>query len=208
MVFVTVATGGSWGWVSALGVPGSVSSALSASNVVGGVVSILGGGALANSIVDGLFMACGLCVAAALVSRARIEGLVLLGAALTAVALTGPAVHPWYLLWGIPFLAIGASERRANAIAVLSIVPLFLVAPGGSGFQTALTGVDPAVLLGAPVAFAAAMVFSRAVREAVRTLPIRLTSTWHLAVDSLGWVALRVRLATSNADTAEVGAVP
>jgi len=82
------------------------------------------------------------------------------------------------------------------------------VAPGGSGFQTALTGVDTSVLIGAPIVFMIALVASRPLRETVRSLPRRLAGTGRLAVDSLRWVIARVRQALLHSDAPGVTAVP
>uniref|UniRef100_UPI00140B738C polyprenol phosphomannose-dependent alpha 1,6 mannosyltransferase MptB n=1 Tax=Streptomyces sp. YIM 98790 TaxID=2689077 RepID=UPI00140B738C len=64
--------------------------------------------------------------------RPRLAPLYALGLSLTALAVLGPAIRPWYLLWGVFLVAAAAPPGRARAaLAAASGVLAFAVLPSG-----------------------------------------------------------------------------
>ncbi|MFF0062671.1 polyprenol phosphomannose-dependent alpha 1,6 mannosyltransferase MptB [Streptomyces sp. NPDC005279] len=54
-----------------------------------------------------------------------------LGLSLTAVAVLGPAIRPWYVLWGLFLIAAGPDRPMRRAVAVASAVLALAVLPSG-----------------------------------------------------------------------------
>jgi hypothetical protein len=145
-LLLTLVSGLGWGWVHTLNAGEARRSLLSVSTGLGVLIrSVPVGHAV------GLALAAGCC--AWLLWRDRsVRGL---GLALLAVAVLGPVVQPWYLLWGLPLLAVAAGPRLRTGLAVASAVTCLLVLPTGRHvIRPPLYGV-PAVLVAA-VAYAAA----------------------------------------------------
>ncbi|MDQ2883571.1 MAG: polyprenol phosphomannose-dependent alpha 1,6 mannosyltransferase MptB, partial [Actinomycetota bacterium] len=144
-VAIGLGTGLGFGWIGALGTPNVVRSWMSVVTELGllaGLIgSVLGLGdhtasvlALARAI--GLATAGGVCLLLLWRCwRGRIEPLAALGAALGAVVLLGPVVHPWYLLWAVIPLAASATHPafRLTATAASAVLAV-VVAPTGSDF--------------------------------------------------------------------------
>ena len=153
-VAATLASGLGWGWVHTLNAGEARRSLLSVSTGLGVLVrSVPVGHAV------GLAVAGGAC--AWLLWRERsVRGL---GLALLAVAVLGPVVQPWYLLWGLPLLAVAAGPRLTAALGVASAVTCLLVLPSGRHvIRPPLYGV-PAVLVAA-AAYAASRTAPRTAR--------------------------------------------
>ncbi|MGH3547180.1 MAG: polyprenol phosphomannose-dependent alpha 1,6 mannosyltransferase MptB [Pseudonocardiaceae bacterium] len=144
-VAIGLGTGLGFGWIGALGTPNVVRSWMSVVTELGllaGLIgSVLGLGdhttsvlALARAI--GLATAGGVCLLLLWRCwRGRVEPLAALGAALGAVVLLGPVVHPWYLLWAVIPLAASATAPAFRVTAtVVSAVLAVVVAPTGSDF--------------------------------------------------------------------------
>ena len=112
---ITPATGLGWtlAWVlHALGVPVNAHHLESAIGVVAfalvGVIGVL------------------------LLWRTRIETMVRdLGVTLVAAALCGPALWPWYLIWGGAMLAVVPSTQRSRVLPAVAVISVFLVKPNG-----------------------------------------------------------------------------
>ncbi|MEP9363063.1 polyprenol phosphomannose-dependent alpha 1,6 mannosyltransferase MptB [Nocardioides sp. CN2-186] len=129
------------GWIHALGTPGIVRTPLSLTTQVGVLLGHVDGHALA--IVRTL----GLAVAAALVAWFALRGrtgdrasAVRTTANLaTAVVLLGPAVHGWYLLWALPFLAACAWGPPIDALVRDAALLLGIIAPLDSSLRGAPT---------------------------------------------------------------------
>src|SRR5437763_2808716 len=134
---VTAASGLSWGWLGALGVPGKASPRLA-------VVSDLAFGfdhylhlsfLTALHLWRDIAMLVALGVVAHLLLRSPRERWVpALGGALIVVAVLGPTFYPWYLTWGLMLVAATAADRWERAILWTSVLPTFAVAPGGEGW--------------------------------------------------------------------------
>jgi hypothetical protein len=73
----------------------------------------------------------------------RVGWLRALGITLLLVVVLGPVVQPWYLAWGIVFLAPVASGRMRSLIVWLSIISAFLGLPGGHTLVADLLSADP-----------------------------------------------------------------
>ncbi|MGH3832154.1 MAG: polyprenol phosphomannose-dependent alpha 1,6 mannosyltransferase MptB, partial [Pseudonocardiaceae bacterium] len=145
-VAIGLGTGLGFGWVGALGTPNAVRSWMSVVTelgLLGGWIgTLLGLGDHITSVLTlaratGLAAAGGVCLL--LLWRCwkgRVEPLAGLGAALGAVVLLGPVVHPWYLLWAVIPLAGSATRPafRASAVVACAILAV-MVAPTGSDFM-------------------------------------------------------------------------
>ncbi|MFB7287474.1 polyprenol phosphomannose-dependent alpha 1,6 mannosyltransferase MptB [Actinacidiphila glaucinigra] len=124
-VAVTAVTGVGYGWIGALTTPASASN-WSLVNVMGRFIGtpdvwrLLGMAAAA------------LVIAAVWFFRERLGPVYALGISLLAVALLGPAIRPWYLLWGLVPLAVAAPDGRVRRLAALASAVLALaVLPSG-----------------------------------------------------------------------------
>lgn len=178
-----VGTGLMWGlgvgWISALSVPASIDTLLSAPTVVGrmldAVSGLLGTGLEPHAFRD-------LLRPLAMVALLVYAGWTILrrptgdpadgvrGAALIigATLLLSPVVHLWYLLWLMPFLAV-LRLPRAGTVAVVAVSVLCgLVAP----LDSSLHGAYLAIMVGAmSVAILALVLFvSRHGRERIRNI--------------------------------------
>jgi hypothetical protein len=167
IVVATAASGLGWGWLGALGVPGTASPRLAVANDLAfGFDHYLGLSFLtALHLWRDLAMLVALAAVAYLVLRSpRGRWIPALGAALIVVALLGPTFYPWYLTWGLMLVAATAADRWERAIIWASVIPTFAVAPGGEGWldqlATKLAGTWVArSIVGAVVAVAAFTVY-------------------------------------------------
>lgn len=160
---VTGLTGLGWGWAGALGDGDGPRSLLSLTTGAG-----LALGSVTAAHLAGLALAA--LVTGALLLRARRgDPLPALGRSLLAVALLAPAVQTWYLLWGLPLLALTAGRRTAAALAAGSAVLALLILPSGRHL------VRPP-LYGAPMLLAVAAAVAAAVavggRPRVKSAPV------------------------------------
>lgn len=153
-VLATLVTGLGWGWVGALGVPGSTHVLLTPTIVLGRVVSMAVGH---RSTVLGITTLLGyLAIAvgvAYLLWRAPVLGTTrACGLALALLVAAGPIVLPWYALWAVIVLA-PAGRRIERGYAILASVVLTLaLEPSGAAM--------PDLMLMLTVAFLAAVAFS------------------------------------------------
>jgi alpha-1,6-mannosyltransferase len=115
------------GWVAALGTPGDVRTWLSPPTALGMAVGGLLESAGANDASDfavTAFRAISMLIGALLCcwlvlrpeARSPVRGA---GLALLAVAVLGPTVQPWYLLWSLPLLAVTGFTGNQLRIALL-----------------------------------------------------------------------------------------
>ncbi|MFF8943432.1 polyprenol phosphomannose-dependent alpha 1,6 mannosyltransferase MptB [Streptomyces sp. NPDC014864] len=136
-VAATAAAGTGYGWIRALDTPVSPRNwALTSllGRATGALLTRLGSG-LAPLAVPAWHLLGLVATAAAVVviwARLRPRPLYALGLSLTAVAALGPAIRPWYALWGLFLIAAAApstpvGHRTATATAVLALAVL----PGG-----------------------------------------------------------------------------
>jgi alpha-1,6-mannosyltransferase len=151
MGFLSLITGLGWSWVLNLAMPGTVRSwvapATGAGIALTDIAHLAGMGVplhtmLSVTRVVGLTAA--FVAAPWLLWRSdRVGWLRALGITLLLVVVLGPVVQPWYLAWGIVFLAPVASGRMRSLIVWLSIISAFLGLPGGHTLVADLLSADP-----------------------------------------------------------------
>lgn len=145
-----------WGWVSALGVPGSNHLLLTPTTAVAHVVSdIVGHDDAVLTLTRGLGTLVTVVAVVYLLWRAPKIGTVrALGLALAIVVAFGPIVLPWYALWGVVVLA-AAGRRIERGFAIFSCVLLsFVVHPSGAAMPDPLLMTVVFVLAGVAIAIA------------------------------------------------------
>lgn len=143
LVAVGAASGLGMGWVHGLAVPGEVKTPFSLTTQLGQLVGLMLEPLHIGVSVDGA------------VAATRLLGSVLAVAVAARIALRAPtgdpaasvratavtmmavlalslAVHPWYLLWCLPFLVTSRLDRRSSAVILHLSWFLGLVAPLGS----------------------------------------------------------------------------
>ncbi|OIJ62652.1 polyprenol phosphomannose-dependent alpha 1,6 mannosyltransferase MptB [Streptomyces mangrovisoli] len=134
----TAATGTGYGWIRSLSTPVSPHNwALSSllGRATGALLTRLGSG-LAPLAVPA-WHALGLALTAALVIaiwlRLRPAPVYALGLSLAAVAAFGPAIRPWYALWGLFLIAAAAPSTsvRVRVAAVTGVLALAVLPSGG-----------------------------------------------------------------------------
>ncbi len=131
-------TGYGWGWIEVLSGAGSVRAYLSISTIVGFVAHhagvAIGLSPDLDSVIDvaqDVGLVVGVLAAVVLLRRSGHLGPVALGAGLVALALLGPSVQPWYLLWGAAIWAAVRSGEANRLLVMLSVVLSFGVLPMG-----------------------------------------------------------------------------
>jgi alpha-1,6-mannosyltransferase len=143
---------GGWGWIAALSVPGKIRHPYDPSTILGWGLYLLaratgwaGSPAGAISVARALAMLAGAAGVLALLWRATAsrpprQAAALTGAALLTVAVAAPAVHAWYLAWGLALIAVGTGRAR-RWLAGLSAAMCFtaLPEPGASPAGLVLT---------------------------------------------------------------------
>ncbi|MGW2331985.1 polyprenol phosphomannose-dependent alpha 1,6 mannosyltransferase MptB [Streptomyces sp. NPDC001700] len=134
----TAVTGTGYGWIGALSTPASADNwaLTSALGRATGALLHAGGSGLAP-LATPVWQALGLLATAVAVvvvwlRPPRRGPLYALGLSLTAVAVLGPAIRPWYLLWGLFLIAAAApSGWVRRAVAGVSGVLALAVLPSG-----------------------------------------------------------------------------
>ena len=138
MAIVSWATGLGWGWLGALGTPGTVVSLISPTTLVGTVLGkiagFLGLGASKHALLS-ISRALGLMVAFVvsailLINSDRYGSVRAMGASLILVVLLGPVVQPWYLAWGLILCAVVATGKLRKIVLFLSVAVCFIGLPG------------------------------------------------------------------------------
>lgn len=146
MTLVTLSNDWGLGWVETFDVPNRIKTWLAPMTALGmfsggGLSMLLGLGNHTDAMLIitkavGYAMSVGLCLYLLWISfRGRLEPLAGLGITLGALALLGPVLHPWYLLWALPTLALSTNDKRfrITAVAISASVAL-LVPPTGAGY--------------------------------------------------------------------------
>ncbi|WP_232549899.1 polyprenol phosphomannose-dependent alpha 1,6 mannosyltransferase MptB [Propioniciclava soli] len=125
-VAVSLATGLGFGWMNAAGVPGMIVT-LAPFSLLGWLLQqgadalgldSTGRAFIGGSQAVGTVLAL-LCLAWLAVTRARTEPVRFLAWGYLAVAIFGPAMHPWYLLWGGVLLPLTRPSRRLWRLAAV-----------------------------------------------------------------------------------------
>lgn len=130
-VAISLASGYDFGWVHAVNVPGSVLT-ISPFTVAGQGLQLLlnaggldptGHNAIRYSRTVGMLASVAIVGALAL-TRARREPMSFLAWSYLAVALCGPALHGWYMMWGAALLPLARPSARTVNLAVWASVLL------------------------------------------------------------------------------------
>jgi alpha-1,6-mannosyltransferase len=124
-VVISLATGLNFGWINALDVPGRVVT-LAPLSLIGEGIRLLcvaaGRPELGTQIAGGLLVAgvvaSALIVAYLAVTVARRRPVTFLSWSYLVIALLGPAMHSWYLLWGGLLLPLTRPTERVQRVAV------------------------------------------------------------------------------------------
>jgi hypothetical protein len=144
-----------WRWVAGLSNPDSVRSWLDPATglglLAGQIANLVGLGSLGHpllTIARGSALALAAAIGLILLLRSeRIGSLSAIGWTLIAVAMLGPVLQPWYLAWGIVFLAPIAHGRVRKLVFGVSAVSCFLGLPGGWVLGHELENSNPAFLV-------------------------------------------------------------
>ena len=145
---VTVLCRNPFGWLAALGVPGISRNATAPSTWVSYVVAAVTGHSSADDLtfafsigrtITALVGALAVCLllwkATSGTRAAAFRGV---GWALVVLALSAPALYPWYLVWGLFAAAVGSGVRGRVMLMGLSCA-LCLLATGGDGTSVIIT---------------------------------------------------------------------
>ncbi|MEU6130857.1 polyprenol phosphomannose-dependent alpha 1,6 mannosyltransferase MptB [Saccharopolyspora sp. NPDC047091] len=145
MTIITVASGWGLGWIETYDVPNRIKTWLAPMTAFGmtggGVGMLLGLGNHTNSMlvitkIFGYAITGVVCVRLLWLSfKGRIEPLAALGITLGTLAVFGPVLHPWYLLWMVVPLSLSTNDHRfrIGAATICSIVAL-VVPPTGAAY--------------------------------------------------------------------------
>jgi hypothetical protein len=144
-----------WRWVAGLSNPDSVRSWLDPATglglLAGQVANLVGLGSLGHpllTVARGSALALAVVIGLVLLLRSeRIGSLSAIGWTLIAVAMLGPVLQPWYLAWGIVFLAPIARGKVRKLVCGVSAVSCFLGLPGGWVLGSELENSNPAFLV-------------------------------------------------------------
>ncbi|HEY5274143.1 MAG TPA: polyprenol phosphomannose-dependent alpha 1,6 mannosyltransferase MptB [Acidimicrobiales bacterium] len=144
-----------WRWVAGLSNPDSVRSWLDPATglglLAGQVAKLVGLGSLGHpllTIARGSALALAVAIGLVLLLRSeRIGSLSAIGWTLIAVAMLGPVLQPWYLAWGIVFLAPIAQGKVRKLVCGVSAVSCFLGLPGGEVLGSELENSNPEFLV-------------------------------------------------------------
>jgi len=134
-VVVTAVAGTGYGWVSALDTPVSTGN-WSPMSVLGRLTGAILGTAHAVPMWRWIGLAAAAAAGAVLwLRRTRLGPVYAVGLGLGAIVLFGPAMRPWYLLWGLVPLAAAAPEGWVRRVAAAACAALAVVVlPSGFAF--------------------------------------------------------------------------
>jgi hypothetical protein len=143
-----------WRWIAGLSNPDTVRSWLDPATAVGllfgQVANVFGLGSLGHPLLTFAragALALSVVVAVVLLLWSdRIGPLSAIGWSCIAVVVLGPVVQPWYLAWGVVFLAPIAEGRVRRFLFVISAISCFLGLPGGSILVNELQSANPIVI--------------------------------------------------------------
>ncbi|MGW4463636.1 polyprenol phosphomannose-dependent alpha 1,6 mannosyltransferase MptB [Micromonospora sp. NPDC004704] len=158
-VAVTAVAGTGYGWITALDTPvsaanWSVSSALG--RATRALLELIGADVAPHAVSFWRWAGLAVALGAGLLlwlRRDELGPVYALGLALGALVLFGPAIRPWYLLWGLVPIAAATADRRLRRWAALVCAVLALVilpdgyAPGLAELAQVALGGGLAVLL-------------------------------------------------------------
>ncbi len=151
---VSMVTRIGWGWIGALGVPGTNHSLLTPTTFVAHIASdVVGHDNELLSLARGAGTLVTLAGIAWLVWRAPQLGTVrACGLALALLVALGPIVLPWYALWGVIVLAASGRRIERGYAIFASVVLALMVQPSGSAMPDVMLMGAVLLLSGALVA--------------------------------------------------------
>ncbi|HEX9999615.1 MAG TPA: polyprenol phosphomannose-dependent alpha 1,6 mannosyltransferase MptB [Actinoplanes sp.] len=136
-VLLTALAGTGYGWITALGTPISAQNWSLTSALGRGTAAVLADDGVGATVAQGVWRWAGLLatlIVAGLVwtYRSRLGPVYGLGILLVALVAFGPALRPWYLVWGLAPLAAAAADRRVRRVlAAVCGVLVLVVLPDG-----------------------------------------------------------------------------
>lgn len=139
LAFTSIITGIGWGWLSNLGTPGTIRSPAVPTTIFADwsyrVTSLLGIPLQVGAWLT-LYRTIGLLLAAAIglyfvvrCEKYSVEKAI--GYSLLALVLFGPVIQPWYIAWGLVFLAVRPTNRMVAGIVIVSVAGMLLGLPDG-----------------------------------------------------------------------------
>ena len=181
MAVITIASGWGLGWIETFDVPNRIKTWLAPMTAFGmtggGLGMALGLGNHTDSMLV-ITKLIGYAVTAAVCARllwlsfkGRVEPLAALGITLGTLAVFGPVLHPWYLLWMVVPLALSTNDTRfrITAASICAVVAL-LVPPTGAAFNQRAYQI-PFAVIASLIAFALLLWLMRG--RVPRLLPTR-----------------------------------
>jgi alpha-1,6-mannosyltransferase len=131
---ITALAGTGYGWIGALATPISTQN-WSLTGLLGRWTAGLLGPNLAGEVWRWAGLLAMVVVAGVVWSyRARLGPVYCLGIVLTAVVVFGPAIRPWYVVWGlVPLAAVAADPKVRRVVAAFCAVLVLVVLPDGFG---------------------------------------------------------------------------
>lgn len=150
---ISVASGYGFGWLNAVGVPGSVLT-ISPFTIIGqGIQLVLNAleldpthhNAIRYARTAGMLVAAGI-VAWLALTKVRRKPMNFLSWSYIAVALCGPALHGWYMMWGGVFLPLTRPSRRVERVVVWASVLLLSYAAINLSWRNGNTALGVAAL--------------------------------------------------------------
>lgn len=164
MTAITVASGWGLGWIETFDVPNRLKTWIAPMTALagasGGIGMLLGLGNHTDALLIltklvGYGIAGVVCVRLLWASfKGRIEPMTGLGITLGALALFGPVLHPWYLLWALVPLALSTNDHRFRTTAAsISAAVALVTPPTGSGYELRFYQI-PLAVVAALLAFA------------------------------------------------------
>ncbi|QGK72177.1 hypothetical protein GIY23_09625 [Allosaccharopolyspora coralli] len=171
MTIITVTSGWGLGWVETFDVPNRlktwVAPLTGLAGAGGGIGMLFGLGNHTEQLLNitkviGYALIGGICLRLLWTSfHGRIDPMRGLGITLGALALFGPVLHPWYLLWALVPLALSVHDTRfrLGAVAISAVLALS-VQPTGAGFELRAF-VLPLSVTAALIAFALTLLLVR-----------------------------------------------
>ncbi|MFD0746895.1 polyprenol phosphomannose-dependent alpha 1,6 mannosyltransferase MptB [Phytohabitans flavus] len=134
-VVITAVAGTGYGWVRALNTPVSTGNWSPTSLLGRATGAILG---TAHAVPMWHWIGLGAAVVAGAIlwlRRTHLGPVYAVGLGLGAIVLFGPALRPWYLLWGLVPLAAAAPDGRVRKVAAVACAALAMVVlPSGFAF--------------------------------------------------------------------------
>lgn len=154
-VATSLAGGGGFGWVQALGTPSKVNSWMAPTNwpgyLAGAVFGPETGQAMISSarIAGLVLILCGIAVVLRRQLRGGVSEVTALGMMMSLIVVLGPVIQPWYLLWAVlPLSACLPAGPWRTRVAVLVGVFALLVPPLAGNFSGRVPELVAAYVLG------------------------------------------------------------